>query len=604
MQNASVLLVERDPERRRSLGFGLTAEGYEVVPTVDEAEAVRFADALAPSVVVAPAALAAGPIAVIGSRSGPDAPTMLYLGDDEEEAESLPSEALFVATAGLDDARLVRRIRLALVALQVGVEPDYDLKALVGDFAHTPPLDLVRRLREAGASGRVSLEGGGLVLRDGEVIAASVGPVRGVKAFCRLARRVDGAFRVELGDDGLPPREMLEEFDSLVAAAIEDAVGELPEPRSRYEVRLGPSLFSQPFSTLQQQILGEIHGGARAGELLDSIPVPDSRVARELEELVARGVLARTEALPAVTVITDSTADLPAELVRAHQIEMVPLTVLFGETRYVDREELEPARFYELLERGEEHPSTRPPEPSRFAFEFHRRLQRQDVVSVHISEKMSQTVVHARQAASDPAMRELTRLTGETPRIEVVDSGQVSLPLGLLALFAARLAERDLDAVEIGRRLREIGGRITTLFVVDTLEYLARGGRIGKAKAWLGGLMGIKPILGVQEGEVVPVSRVRGRRAALPRLIELAGERLDAERPVLGGIAHANAPARADRLRELLVERFSVAELYVTEMGPVVGTHVGPGCVGATLFQPDSEELELLGPRPGAAASA
>ena len=130
------------------------------------------------------------------------------------------------------------------------------------------------------------------------------------------------------------------------------------------------------------------------------------------------------------------------------------------------------------------------------------------------------------------------------------------------------------------------------------LEYLARGGRIGKARALLGGMLGIKPILGVIDGEVAPVDRVRGGRAAHPKLIELYKRRVDAEKPVVVGLAHANAPVWAERLRGLLEQNFTIAEMVASEIGPVVGTHAGPGTVGAVLFQPTEEEMPLIAPLP------
>jgi len=149
---------------------------------------------------------------------------------------------------------------------------------------------------------------------------------------------------------------------------------------------------------------------------------------------------------------------------------------------------------------------------------------------------------------------------------------------------------------EIAARLADMRGRLHVLFVVDTLDYLARGGRIGRARAVVGNLLGIKPILGVIDGEVTPVDRVRGGRAAHPRLVELFRERVGGGRPVIAGIAHAKAPVWADRLRELLAGSFEIRELLQTEMGPVVGTHGGPGTVGAALFAPTDEELPLLAP--------
>jgi DegV family protein with EDD domain len=178
----------------------------------------------------------------------------------------------------------------------------------------------------------------------------------------------------------------------------------------------------------------------------------------------------------------------------------------------------------------------------------------------------------------------------------VVDSGQVSLGLGLLALFAARLAARGEAAVEIRRRLLAMAPRVHSLFVVDTLEYLARGGRIGKARALVGGILGIKPILGVIDGEVAPVDRVRGGRATQPRILEILRKRIDPTRPIIAGVSHGNAPAWADRLEKLLREAFQVTELIQAEVGPVVGTHAGPGVVAVAVFQPEEDEAGWIGP--------
>jgi DegV family protein with EDD domain len=152
---------------------------------------------------------------------------------------------------------------------------------------------------------------------------------------------------------------------------------------------------------------------------------------------------------------------------------------------------------------------------------------------------------------------------------------------------------------EVARRLREIRPRVGILFVVDTLEYLRRGGRIGAARAGMGKLLGIKPILGVAGGEVVPVDRARGGRAAHPRILELVAERVEPKRPLVVGVAHARAPVWADRLRKLVEERFEVADLVVAEMGPTVGAHAGPGTVGLAWVQLSDEELELVRPPSG-----
>jgi len=296
--------------------------------------------------------------------------------------------------------------------------------------------------------------------------------------------------------------------------------------------------------------------------------------------------------------VTDSTADLPAHVARAHGIEVMPLWIRFGSSNYRDGIDLSPHSFYELLEKRADHPTTEPPSDEDFA-KVYTDLAGREVLSLHVSRRMSETLERARRGAHHASEQLDPGVRGET-RFEVVDSEAVSLVLGFQAIFAARMAARGLGLDDIVRRLAAIRPRLQALFVVDTLEYLVRGGRIGRAQGWIGGLLGIKPILGLAEGEVAPVTRIRGGRAAQLKVVELLKERLPLERPVIAGIVHSNAPVWADRMRRRLETTLNLSELLVAEMGPVVGTHVGPGMVGVVAFQPSEEEAPLLFPLPAA----
>lgn len=607
MSRPAVLIVEPDSARRKQLAQGLARFGYEAVPSATEEEGRRFARGLGPGVIVADAGIAGfGDASILGEvRRATGATTrLLVLGETEATGEELPDEVLYLAAAGLEASELTRRVRLVLVGWELGIEPDTRLQSLVGDFSSTPVLEVVRGLGRALASGRLLLDGAELVFDRGEVIAARAGAARGVKAFCRVGARRQGPYRVILGRPGIQ-REIDEDLKSLIILAIEDRVADPPNPKARLEVSLGPSFFDTRFSELQQAILTEGQRGVRAGALLDRLEATDGEIYRELRELEALGVVALREPETGVRVVTDSTGDLPERLVREHGIRVVPLTVRFGNRVFRDGVDISPREFYELLERDPAHPVSSPPSPAEFLDVYRAVAAEQDVVSVHLSAALSETSTHARKA-SEGGMREIRALRaerhedGEPPVLEVVDSRQVSLGLGLLALFAARMAHRRVGAAEIARRVREMGDRVHVLFVVDTLEYLARGGRVGKAQAWVGSLLGIKPILGVAGGEVVPVDKVRGGRAAHPRMLQLFRERLEEGRPVVAAVAHAKAPVWADRLRGLLEAELSVREMLVGEMGPVVGTHAGPGTVGVALYQPvDEEEEKLIAPLEG-----
>ena len=591
----TVLLIDPQAERLRDLGSRLAAEGYEVVPVAGVARAQRFAAGLDTALIVTTTAALAQGIDPAALLSGSAARTLVVLGASADEEAALPEEVAFLAVGGLEPAELARRLLLVLLGRELGASPDASAVSLVGDLAQTPLIELLRGLDAAGTSGRIDLRGGSLLLQRGEVIAAAAGGARGLKAFCRLGRLHEGPFRFVPGE--LPGRREIEaNLDVLVLAAIEDSLGEYPDPRVRVEVELGPSFFATAFSPLQQRILGAAQRGATLRQILDGLPDRDGEIVAEVLRLEERGFLVRRE--PAVQIVTDSTADLPPDLASAHGIDVVPLTVAFGAESYRDRVDLQPGEFYGLLRTKKAHPASSPPAGDEFARRYGGWLARgHDVVSIHLSSRLSKTLDNAGTGAAAALSAQGTNgRAAVSPSIAVVDSSQVSLGLGLLVLFAARMAARNETAAEIRRLLLTMAPRVHTLFVVDTLEYLARGGRIGRAQALLGGLLGIKPILGVIEGEVAPVDRVRGGRAAHPRILEILKGRIDPARPVIAGVSHGNAPAWADRLEKLLRDAFPVSELIQAEVGPVVGTHAGPGVVSVSLFQPAADETALISP--------
>jgi fatty acid kinase fatty acid binding subunit len=597
MARLTVLIVDREEDRRKEIARGLASYAYEVVTAADADEGRRFADGLDPDAIVIEGALLAPEAAAAVGEAASKA-LRVVLVDGEEAAAAMPEAA--VATAGLAPEALVRKLRAALLARELGVSTDARFEALEGNLLALPLLELLPKLQRLVVSGRILLEDGEVALEDGEVVAARVGAVRGAKAVARLARATFGGFRLLLG----PPaaaREISLDMLSLMALAMEDqarvadASARLPHLASRLRLVIGPAFFTTPFTPVQQALLAGAHDGGTIAQAVDRVAEADGIVLAEIARLHDAGLMEFDEPEDRVRIVTDSTADLPPALAEQHRIHVVPLSVLFGKEIYKDGIDLRPAAFYELLQdRKRAHPETSPPTKGEFAAAYRQIIGRSDVVSVHISEKMSKTVANARAAAKEGAAE--FAVARDAAAIEVVDGLQVSTGLALLAVIAARLAQRRLEATEIRRRVEAIRPRIHLLFVVDTLEYLARGGRIGQAQAWIGGLLGIKPILGLREGEVVPVDRVRGGGHAQRRLVELLAERVDAGRPVIAGIGHAAAGEWAGRLRALLREAFDISELLENEIGPVVGTHVGPGCVGAAIFQPTEDELALLAP--------
>ena len=203
----TVLLVDPQADRLRDLASRLAAEGYEVVPVGDAARARRFAEGLGTAVIVTTqealaAGVDAGALLASGSSglSGSGRRTLVVIGRHPAEEAALPEEAAFLAVAGLGLPEVARRLLLVLLGRELGLAPDARLTSLVGDLAQTPLIELLRGLASAGASGRLDLRGGSLLLHRGEVAAAGSGPVRGLKAFCRLGRLHEGPVRFVPGD--------------------------------------------------------------------------------------------------------------------------------------------------------------------------------------------------------------------------------------------------------------------------------------------------------------------------------------------------------------------------------------------------------------------
>jgi DegV family protein with EDD domain len=445
-------------------------------------------------------------------------------------------------------------------------------------------------------TGQILLAGGDIEVKDGEVVAARFGKASGLKGFCRLARVAQGSFKFVLGSS-TSPRTIPHDHLTLMAEAIEDqhrfleAQAELGDLACRLKVVMGPTFFSTAFTPAQQKVLECAQAGLSILATLDAVDALDGEAASALVGLLRRGFV---ELLPPeikVRIVTDSTADLSREVTTREQIHVVPVSVFFGETLYKDGVDLTPGAFYKLVKEGkDEHPHTKPPTKGELQAAFAAVRGESDMIAIHVSEEMSGTVVNAREAA--------VALVGEGGggSIFVVDSRHVSAGLGLITVLAARMAKRGVSAPDIVRHVEAISARTRLVFAVDSLEYLARSGRIGKAGAFFGNLLGIKPILEMQEGRIVALDKARGGRDIEAKVSALIRERVDAERPVFVAIGHAIAPVWVERLRTQLTQSLKVVEILETEIGPGVGANVGPGTVGCAVFQPTDEELALLAP--------
>jgi DegV family protein with EDD domain len=276
-----------------------------------------------------------------------------------------------------------------------------------------------------------------------------------------------------------------------------------------------------------------------------------------------------------VAVVTDSTAYLPAELAAREGIQVVPLYVVFGGDRTVPETEITdyPA-FFDELRRADSLPTTSQPSVGDFVSVFEPLLARgQDVLSIHISGGLSGTPEAARQAA-----QALERDGKGGERVGVIDSKSAAGGLGLLVLAAARAAGAGAALDEVERAVDEARRELKMWFAIDTLEFLKRGGRIGAASAWIGSTLKVKPILTVED-EMTPVERVRTNGRMFERMVDYARQRHQSGADGWA-VQHISAADEAGRLVERCREIFECEPAIVSEIGPVLSAHTGPGLLG------------------------
>lgn len=280
-----------------------------------------------------------------------------------------------------------------------------------------------------------------------------------------------------------------------------------------------------------------------------------------------------------IRIVTDSTSDLTPALLQEYGVEdvvhIVPLTVHFGDEEFRDGVDLARDTFFEMLKTRAEMPRSSQPSPAAFAEAYQQASNPGDtVLSIHISGKLSGTHQSAALAARQFQDRD----------VEVIDTRSVSLGLGLMVLAAAKEAKEGKSKEEILAQLRRRIAAVRIYFVVDTLEYLQKNGRIGKAQAFVGGLLNVKPLLSLEDGVVSPVEKVRGKAKAKERMIERVLETVPPGSVEMGAILHAAAAEEGAEIAARLSERYGDVKFHVEELGPTVGTHAGPGTVGVVVF--------------------
>lgn len=274
--------------------------------------------------------------------------------------------------------------------------------------------------------------------------------------------------------------------------------------------------------------------------------------------------------MSSVKIVTDSTADIPADLAGTLNIHVVPLKVHFGKDSYEDGVDLHAADFYKKLKEESVMPTTSQPTPNQFE-EVYRALYQEsktEIISIHLSSKLSGTFQSAHIAQ---------QTIGEDIPLHVIDSKRASYAIGVIVVEAAQMAAQGSSATQILERIEEMLQDTKVYFMVDTLEYLQKNGRIGKASALMGSLLKIKPILSLtDEGEVYPFEKVRGNKKAEQRILAELTKQFNGK-PLHVGISHAQAEEEAKYFMTKIRDQFDLRQEVITSIGPVIGAHVGPG---------------------------
>ncbi|MBA4494753.1 DegV family protein [Paenactinomyces guangxiensis] len=280
-----------------------------------------------------------------------------------------------------------------------------------------------------------------------------------------------------------------------------------------------------------------------------------------------------------VKIFTDSTSDIPRELTEELNISVVPLKVHIDGESYLDRVTLSPSEFYQKMGVVQELPTTSQPSPLDFAEAYREAIQEgaTEIFSIHLSSALSGTY--------QSAMLAKAMIEEENPDVKIItfDSKTVTYAAGIIVVAVARAAKEGKsleELVSLAEKVRRTEGLAA---LVDTLEYLQKGGRIGKAAALVGSLLNIKPIISLNdEGEVYPIDKARGKNKAVSRVFELLQEKVPAG-PVSAAILHADRREQAEEWLERVKSIYDVKEGLIVEIGPIVGTHAGPGTIGCLV---------------------
>jgi DegV family protein with EDD domain len=279
-----------------------------------------------------------------------------------------------------------------------------------------------------------------------------------------------------------------------------------------------------------------------------------------------------------VVVVTDSTAYIPDQITEELDIRVIPLHVVWGDKVYKDNVDLKSDVFYPMLKKAKDLPTTSQPSPKEFMDLYKSILDHGDkIISIHISSGISGTTNSASQAKEMLASQD----------IEIIDSRSTGMALGFVAVVAARLALKNASLQECKALAKKAVENIDVFFMVNTLEYLHKGGRIGGASALLGSALDLKPILYFKDGKIESYEKVRTKKKAINRIIEISKEKIGTRRPLHIAIIQVEAEEDAAYVKaelEKIYKPEDIEEFMITGLSPVIGTHTGPGVIAISYL--------------------
>jgi len=287
-----------------------------------------------------------------------------------------------------------------------------------------------------------------------------------------------------------------------------------------------------------------------------------------------------------VAIINDSAASIPEELIQKYGIQVIPLLSILSGKTYRDRIDLKtPGELFQLIEKSKARPTSSAPTPADYLEAYHQLSQKTDsILCMSISSDLSMSFNSATQA-KEMAHSELPNID-----IQVFDSRTTVGAYGFIVLAAAQAAASGQDITKVIEVAKDIQSKVTCMFIFDTLSYLAKSGRIGRAAALMGNMLSVKPIVEVPPatGTVEPVTRVRTKSKAMQRLLEIVKQRVGTTRPIHIMVEHTTSPKEAERLMQTVSSQFNCVEILSCEFNPVAALITGPGVLGLSFYSQDS----------------